>query len=68
MARHVRQAQTMPVNEGPVRQLCPLAPSNVNTMAAAAVAEHNLRLDGTRTRLASDPRCVQLLPDIRVKH
>ena len=37
-------------------QLCPLAPNNVNTMAAAAVAAHNLGLDGTKARLVSDPR------------
>jgi predicted dinucleotide-utilizing enzyme len=41
--------------DGPVRQLCPLAPNNVNTMAAAAVAAHNLGLDGTRARLVADP-------------
>lgn len=41
--------------EGPVRALCPLAPNNVNTMAAAAVAAHNLGFDGVRARLVSDP-------------
>ncbi len=41
--------------EGPVRQLCPLAPNNVNTMAAAAVAAHNLGLDGVRAKLVADP-------------
>merc|ERR1711884_19567 len=34
---------------GPVRQLCPLAPNNVNTMAAASVAAQNLGFDGTVT-------------------
>ena len=29
--------------DGPVRGLCPLAPSNVNTMACAALAEPLLR-------------------------
>ena len=40
---------------GPVRQLCPLAPNNVNTMAAAAVAATNLGFDKTVGRLISDP-------------
>lgn len=40
---------------GPVRQLCPLAPNNVNTMAAAAVAAQNLGFDGTRGCLVADP-------------
>jgi hypothetical protein len=40
---------------GPVRQLCPLAPNNVNTMAAAAVAATNLGFDGTVGRLVADP-------------
>ncbi len=43
------------IYEGPVRDLCPLAPNNVNTMAAAAVAAHNLGFDGTIGRLISDP-------------
>jgi aspartate dehydrogenase len=30
-----------------VRELCPLAPNNVNTMAAAAVAASNLGFDKT---------------------
>ena len=42
--------------EGPVRALCPLAPNNVNTMAAAAVAAHaTLGFDGTRCRLVAAP-------------
>ena len=28
--------------DGPVKELCPLAPNNVNTMACAAIAGHNL--------------------------
>lgn len=31
--------------EGPVRDLCPLAPHNVNTMAVAAIAAGNLGFD-----------------------
>lgn len=30
---------------GDVRTLCPLAPNNVNTMACAALAAHNLGFD-----------------------
>lgn len=37
--------------EGPVRDLCPLAPNNVNTMAAAALAAHNLGFDRTIAKL-----------------
>lgn len=40
---------------GPVRALCPLAPNNVNTMAAAAVAATGLGFDGTMGRLVADP-------------
>lgn len=31
--------------EGPVRELCPLAPNNVNTMAVASMAASNLGFD-----------------------
>jgi aspartate dehydrogenase len=41
--------------DGPVRELAPLAPNNVNTMAAAAVAAANLGFDGVRAVLISDP-------------
>ncbi|XP_022096318.1 putative L-aspartate dehydrogenase isoform X2 [Acanthaster planci] len=41
--------------EGPVRSLCPLAPNNVNTMAAAAMAAHNLGFDKVQGRLLADP-------------
>ena len=34
--------------EGPVRRICPLAPNNVNTMAAGALAAHTLGFDGVR--------------------
>ena len=41
--------------EGPVRELCPLAPNNVNTMAAAALAAHEtLGFDGVVARLVAD--------------
>ena len=41
--------------DGPVRGLCPLAPNNVNTMAAAAMAAHNLGFDKVQGCLISDP-------------
>lgn len=41
--------------DGPVRGLCPLAPNNVNTMAAAAIAAHNLGFDETQGSIVSDP-------------
>ncbi|NXK46085.1 ASPD dehydrogenase, partial [Chauna torquata] len=41
--------------EGPLRPLCPLAPNNVNTMAAAAVAAPSLGFDGVQARLVADP-------------
>lgn len=42
--------------DGPVRQLCALAPNNVNTMAAACVAGHNLGFDKVQGILISDPQ------------
>lgn len=42
--------------EGPVRDLCPKAPNNVNTMACAAMASHTLGFDGTIGRLVADAR------------
>ena len=42
--------------EGSVRQLCPQAPNNVNTMACAAMAAHTLGFDGTVGRLVADAR------------
>ncbi len=41
---------------GPVRELCPLAPNNVNTMACAAIAAHNLGFDGVVGCLIADPK------------
>jgi predicted dinucleotide-utilizing enzyme len=43
------------VFSGSVRDLAPKAPNNVNTMAAAAVAAHNLGFDGVQAVLVSDP-------------
>lgn len=42
--------------EGSVRKLCPLAPNNVNTMAAAAIAAHNLGFDRVEACLVADPK------------
>ncbi|KAL6102730.1 aspdh [Pungitius sinensis] len=39
---------------GPVADLCPLAPNNVNTMAAAAVAAGTLGFVGVRGEIVSD--------------
>jgi aspartate dehydrogenase len=36
--------------EGSVRDLCPLAPNNVNTMASAALAGFNLGFDKVKAR------------------
>ncbi len=54
---------------GPVRDLCPLAPNNVNTMAAAAIAAHNLGFDKVTGCLISDPRYVskQILKILKKK-
>ncbi|XP_028396629.1 putative L-aspartate dehydrogenase [Dendronephthya gigantea] len=41
---------------GPVKDLCPLAPNNVNTMAVAAIAAHNLGFSGVHGCLVADPR------------
>ncbi|KAJ7313779.1 hypothetical protein JRQ81_005466 [Phrynocephalus forsythii] len=41
--------------KGPVRQLCPLAPNNVNTMAAACMAASSLGFDGVQGCLIADP-------------
>lgn len=40
--------------EGPVRELCPMAPNNVNTMACCALAGHTLGFDGVVGKLVAD--------------
>ena len=40
---------------GPVKDLCPLAPNNVNTMAAAAIAATNLGFNKVQGQLIADP-------------
>lgn len=52
---HVSGEERVILYEGPVRGLCPLAPNNVNTMAAAAMAAHNLGFDGVKGCLIADP-------------
>lgn len=44
------------VFRGSVRTLCPLAPNNVNTMAAAALAAHTLGFDEVQAVLIADRR------------
>lgn len=41
---------------GVARELCHLAPNNVNTIAAAAVAAHNLGFDKVQGALVADPK------------
>lgn len=41
--------------DGPVRELCPLAPNNVNTMAAASIAAHSLGFDKVQGCLIANP-------------
>ncbi|XP_014340532.1 aspartate dehydrogenase domain-containing protein [Latimeria chalumnae] len=54
--------------DGPVRGLCPLAPNNVNTMAAAAMAGHNLGFDCVQGCLVADPSIPDWhIVDIEVK-
>ncbi|CAJ0578576.1 unnamed protein product, partial [Mesorhabditis spiculigera] len=48
--------QPVVLYEGPVRDLCPIAPNNVNTMAGASVAAFNLGFDGVKAKLVSDPK------------
>ena len=55
-AKSADSNEAVTLYEGPVRQLCPLAPHNVNTMAAAALAAHTLGFDGVIGRLVADPR------------
>uniref|UniRef100_A0A8C5SRK2 Aspartate dehydrogenase domain-containing protein n=1 Tax=Laticauda laticaudata TaxID=8630 RepID=A0A8C5SRK2_LATLA len=56
------QEESMVLYNGPVRSLCPLAPNNVNTMAAACIAAPSLGFDGVKGCLVADPN----LPDYHV--
>jgi aspartate dehydrogenase len=51
---------------GPVRDLCPLAPNNVNTMAAACIAAHNLGFDKVQASLVAVPGLEAHIIDIEV--
>lgn len=52
------QVDSVPVTlfDGPIREVCPLAPNNTNTMACAAIAGYCLGFDKVIGRLVSDPR------------
>lgn len=43
------------VYQGPVRDICHLAPNNVNTMAVGALVAHNLGFDKVQACLVADP-------------
>nr|XP_028559523.1 putative L-aspartate dehydrogenase isoform X1 [Podarcis muralis] len=49
------QQERVVLYDGPVRRLCPLAPNNVNTMAAACMAAPSLGFDGVKGCLIADP-------------
>ena len=44
------------VYEGAVKDLCRLAPNNVNTMAVGAICAHNLGFDKVQACLVADPK------------
>ncbi|XP_044300587.1 putative L-aspartate dehydrogenase [Varanus komodoensis] len=54
LAQGARQGRVV-LYSGPVRSLCPLAPNNVNTMAAACMAAPSLGFDGVKGCLIADP-------------
>ena len=54
--------------EGSVRDLAPLAPRNVNSMATGAIAaRHSLGFDGVVGRLIADPRLEEMIIDVDVE-
>ena len=53
--------------EGPVRGLCPLAPNNVNTIAAAALAGRTLGLDRAIGRLVVDPALEKHIVEVELE-
>jgi predicted dinucleotide-utilizing enzyme len=55
------------VYEGSVRELCPLAPNNVNTMACAALAGFTLGFDGVKARLIADKSLEAHVIDIELR-
>uniref|UniRef100_A0A1X7VAK4 Aspartate dehydrogenase domain-containing protein n=1 Tax=Amphimedon queenslandica TaxID=400682 RepID=A0A1X7VAK4_AMPQE len=53
--------------EGPVKDLCPLAPCNVNTMAGASIIAHNLGFDQVIGCLVADPSLTYHVVEVEVK-
>jgi len=53
--------------DGPVRELAPLAPNNVNTMACAAIGASNLGFDVVRAVLIADRKLQAHVIDIEVE-
>lgn len=49
------KSEAVTIFDGPVRELCHLAPNNVNTMAAAALAAHSLGFDKVQGSIVADP-------------
>jgi len=49
------KSEAVVLYDGCIRDLCPLAPNNVNTMAAAALAAHNLGFDKAQGCIVADP-------------
>eukprot|EP00003_Mantamonas_plastica_P011467 TRINITY_DN2118_c3_g1_i1.p1 TRINITY_DN2118_c3_g1~~TRINITY_DN2118_c3_g1_i1.p1 ORF type:complete len:147 (+),score=24.98 TRINITY_DN2118_c3_g1_i1:469-909(+) len=47
-------AEEVVIFQGSVRDICPIAPNNVNTMACAAIAAHNLGFDNVQALLIAD--------------
>ena len=56
ISKHLRMSFYFCCPPGCIRDLCPLAPNNVNTMAAAALAAHNLGFDKAQGCIVADPR------------
>ncbi|ELU04098.1 hypothetical protein CAPTEDRAFT_1663 [Capitella teleta] len=52
--RAIATGQRTVLYDGAVRPLCPLAPNNVNTMAAAALAAHTLGFDHVQGSIIAD--------------
>lgn len=55
------------VYHGPVKDLCPLAPNNVNTMACAAIAGHNLGFSKVTAKLVADKKLEAHIVEIEIE-
>jgi predicted dinucleotide-utilizing enzyme len=53
-ARSGNKQEEIVIYSGPVRELCRLAPNNVNTMAVGAIVADHLGFDGVQGRLIAD--------------